>query len=1016
MGNTSAEPLDQLLFRWEGNRTQYVTGIAAAAYSCDDQRAEDLRALLAPLLRVEGTGSRRSSLVRRLVPETGEAVLIHRRPALDARGRESTVSRALVGSPQVLTGRESISLAATKWEWTGLSDDVTGRIDPLPVDVLRQRFDAAQPQYVDKIAIVGTPLEVAVAQLLRTPGHRLTFLRQDISADEQANYAPLLIWGLCAMLGPWLGDDLFTFASFDTQEHAGLRLVCVPEWPRSAMGGSAAQRITFADAVRDDARVIAAELVRLFLADPARPDRLMKVLEACSDPRKCTQQGRLDALARALRAGPPRLRTGVTRGAGPVAPLPKGVAGYGDVAAVPGVPPRLTRNGTAPAPESGELPGSAARPGVPAAESAGHAGSGRPVSPMSGGADPQEGTEQRPAPYQELLPTAEAGTAGPGTAGPVDTPAPVSEAPSSAARTPRAPETRASETQTPQFQTPDPRAPQPQTPQFQAPQPQTPEPQTPESPGPESRDPAPAPWQGPQAPVGLPPGYTARAASAAARPGDVRLPEPGGPADRAGRPPAGPAGTSADEPSVPASSVPASSVPVSPAPERTAEPQAATGGVPTAQEQAPWWEGGTGEGAQARHAYARQPVRSGPDPMGGRSAQGQERDGHTREWDPHDGQGNRHTGEASRHTGEADRHTGEADLYSGEADRYTEEAGRYDGASFAPQSGPTAPSGARFTDSTAPPSIGLSDPAGPRRSPVDGRTSAPPRPHPGPEGGTGRGERPASHRTGYADPQLPVRVRKLRRLGKWVSPLWWQQRPRAQQHAEWILSRLGDPAGQGTPVPPSQIADELRRLPDEELCDALGDRELDPRSAVRLLTALEERTPWRTLDEAVELAANLLDQFLYLRHPWRAALVADGDVKHGGTAGAVRMFRWAVRPYARDARLREGLERLAAACGPESDDAVREFWRQLAFDSFDPPPDLLPTVWQELGRTGPWQPEAPRTDRAPAPTGAASAPRRRSTRAAHRTPPDDSRKAAFVALALTAVLVLLVLLLVWVTD
>ncbi|MGW5640981.1 hypothetical protein ACWEWQ_40755, partial [Streptomyces sp. NPDC003832] len=397
MVDSSAEPLDQLLFRWEGNQNQYVTGIAAAAYSCGDQRAEDLKSLLAPLLRVEGEGSRRSSLVRCLVPGTREAVLIHRRPAQDARGRDSTVSRALVGSARVLTARESISLSTGDWEWTGVPEDATGRLDPLPVDVLRRQFRAARPLYVENVPHIADRLEVAVAQLLRTPLHRLTFRRRDISKDEESSYAPLLIWGLCSMLGPWLGDEAFTFASFDTQEHAGLRLVCVPEWPRSAVGGSAAQRITFAATVQDQARAVAAELVALFLREPERPERLGEVLKACHGPCTRSLRDRLATLERALRGDLSGDRAAVTGGLRPGIDLLKSTGGFGD--GVPRGSLRAGGGGTVrgagqSAGASGASGADVAGPGGPVPEPAGHGGSGRHAEVTAAASEVQEGEVQ----------------------------------------------------------------------------------------------------------------------------------------------------------------------------------------------------------------------------------------------------------------------------------------------------------------------------------------------------------------------------------------------------------------------------------------------------------------------------------------------------------------------------------------------------------------------------------------------------------------------------------------------
>ncbi|MFM9445766.1 hypothetical protein [Streptomyces acidiscabies] len=307
---------DLLLFRWEGNRDRYVTGIAASAHSCGEARAEELRLLLAPLLRVEGAQSRRSNVVRCFDPATGDAVVVHRRPALDARGRESTVSRALVGDPALLTARDSVTLADQHWEWLGVPDDASGKLERVPAGTVRGQFAEAFPRYLNNVAYIRTPLEVAVAQLIRTPGHRLTFLRREVQSLEKASYAPLLIWGVCAMLGEWLGDTSLTYASFDTQADARLRLVCVPEWPRSAVGGVGVERISFAQAPRDEARQVAARLVELFLAEPERPEALAAVLRGCPGPGDMGAGERLDRLIGGLVGGGGEVRAvpGAERG------------------------------------------------------------------------------------------------------------------------------------------------------------------------------------------------------------------------------------------------------------------------------------------------------------------------------------------------------------------------------------------------------------------------------------------------------------------------------------------------------------------------------------------------------------------------------------------------------------------------------------------------------------------------------------------------------------------------------
>ncbi|MFE6333533.1 hypothetical protein ACFVOK_09990 [Streptomyces sp. NPDC057798] len=864
MADTSAESLDQLLFRWEGNQNQYVTGIAAAVYSCGDQRAEELRTLLAPLLRVEGAGSRRASLVRYLVPGTGEAVLIHRRPVLDARGRESTVSHALVGSPEVLTAHESISLAASQWEWTGVPDDATGRIGPLPVDVVRQLTDEALPRYVRSVPLIAHQLEVAVAQLLRTPQHRLTFRRRDICDPDNHSYAPLLIWGLCSMLGPWLGDAAFTFATLDTQEHAGVRLVCVPEWPRSAVGGSAAQRITFSDTVQDQARAVAAELVGLFLTDPARPEHLTKVLAACSAPYTRSLRDRLDALERALRGdlSGDRAVTGKLR---PGVDLLKSAAGFADGDSRG--PMRPGGHGTLRGADQSSGP--AAVPEAPVPEPAERTGSGQRVdlTPTAPVADVREG-EQGHAPHKENLPVG--GTPTPSTSGAG------TEPPASAA---------------PRVHSPHPSAPRSDY------------------------------WLEQHAPAGPAAGPVTAAGPAA------------GPVTAAG-PAAGPV-TAAD----------AAHGQAAPADSGTAQP---AGDLPQSPDPSADWLAAWPPSVPRTPFEGEPPLGPSPPPKGpapGRAA--------------------------------------------------PTESSFTDSSAASDASAPSAPRGS--ADRTPDPFAPLLDLSGPR-------ASLPPRPRSA-QGNTGPGEPPTRVRADEPGPQLPVRARRLRRLGKWVSPQWYQQRPHGD--AGLLLEWLTRPSDSSAPATSQVIADTLRRLPDRDLCDTLDHPGLKPEHAVRLLNALEERTMWRTLAEALDLAAILLGRRMYLHHGWRTALASQGDVKHGGTAGSVRMFRWAVRPHAREARLSGGLSSLVLACRAESGAEQRQFWQQAAFHPGAPPPDLAPTVWRELARLGPWEEETPRGDEPPAAAGTASRQRKRAARAVHRTPRDDTRKVLVLVAAVLAVFTLL---------
>ncbi|MEU9731300.1 hypothetical protein [Streptomyces sp. NPDC048002] len=894
MADTSAEPFDQLLFRWEGNQNQYVTGIAAAAYSCDAQRAEELRTLLAPLLRVEGSGSRHAGLVRCLVPGTRETVLIHRRPVHDARGRESTVSHALVGGPALLTGAEAISLAWSHWKWTNVPDDATGGLDSLPVEAVREQTRAALPRYVERVPRIAPQLEVAVAQLLRTPNHRLTFRRRDLGGPEEKGGAALLIWGLCSMLGPWLGDEVFTFASLDTQEHAGLRLVCVPEWPRSAVGGAAAQRITFDDAVRDQARTVAAHLVTLFLADPACPDRLEEVLRTCPTPSTRSLRDRLDTLTRALNGDLSGPRAAVPGGLGPAAGRLQEDPPF---ARPPGAPARPV--GLGPLHRPVERPGPIPRSAGPAARPVGQTGSG---------------------PYGDLPPTAadvqefERGHA------------PAVEAPGAGSATsPTAYEAPGAGSAT-----------SPTAYEAEALAPET-------SPPPEQ---SPERWTEPLLPADPPPDRADLAGSGTAR--------------------------AADGPSQPA---PGSA-------HRQNTPPASLGGEPPPSPAA-----GADQSASVPRSAAGQPHRRAQED--GVAAPGRA-----------DGD-------------ELGALSGASDFYGGFP--YGARGGRLTGSAQSP----VTPSGSA-SGTPPPPSAPAQGPADRTSvhlaSPLDSPAGPPAKPPPLARGTSGPRAEPAAPPLDLV--QLPVRLRTLRRLGKWVSPLWYRQRQRAHEDADWVLEEMRRPDGRSSRVTTAQFADILVRMPDRDLCRALDDQALRPEHAVLILTALEKRTRWRTLTEAVHLAASLLGQRLYLHRSWRAALDADGNTRHGGTAGAVRMFRWAVQPYVREPHLKAGLLTVVRACGNEPGGEARRFWRHVAFQPADTPPDLPAAVWRELARLGPWEGPGTETPSVPAPSvpapseaaGPVAGHERRATGAMHRSPPDDSRK---VIIALITLAVLLPVLIWW---
>ncbi|MFF3326304.1 hypothetical protein [Streptomyces sp. NPDC002889] len=335
------EMLDQLVFRWEGNRDRHDTGITAVDYSCDDERAQALRARLAPLLRVEG--GRKKSLVRVVLEETGEVVVIRRRPDPDALGRQSTLSHALVGSPTALHPQVCLTLNSWTWAERDLAEQASGGMPRVRVGQVNEVARDQWASFAGFVSRVEKALTAVVAQVLRRPRSRVSVRISEIS--ETGHYAPLLIWGLCGVFGDWLGDDYWTFATYDTVDSNGLRMVCMPQWRQSATQDTHLERIALKDPLQDEAHQVATELVRLFLSVPDQPTELRRLLRRCPEGPELPQEERLARLgdlvaprraqtqyrpltAASPMAGPQEARTEERRSPGAAAPLPHGEGVY----------------------------------------------------------------------------------------------------------------------------------------------------------------------------------------------------------------------------------------------------------------------------------------------------------------------------------------------------------------------------------------------------------------------------------------------------------------------------------------------------------------------------------------------------------------------------------------------------------------------------------------------------------------------------------------------------------------
>ncbi|MGW7410307.1 hypothetical protein ACWGI9_42700 [Streptomyces sp. NPDC054833] len=288
--------LDQVLFRWEGARGRAGrVGMAPVAYSCSAQNAERVLQKLDGLLRPVLHPGQQPSLVRCVIPGSREVAVLARIPAVDPAGRASMVVHALLGSADVLTAHGSIMLHPDLPDWTGVFQDSTGRLPRLSSRAIRQRFIDEEPHYRAAVVHIQRVLEAAAAQLIRTPDHRLSFDQYLLSTD----HARLLIWALCTLFGPWLGDDTFTYVSRDGDDSLPLKLICVPEWQPRAYD-TPLSRVA-PERPADKAGWIAEDLVRQFILDLGNPEKVHSILAQCPDPCARTLTQRIETLAGALR-------------------------------------------------------------------------------------------------------------------------------------------------------------------------------------------------------------------------------------------------------------------------------------------------------------------------------------------------------------------------------------------------------------------------------------------------------------------------------------------------------------------------------------------------------------------------------------------------------------------------------------------------------------------------------------------------------------------------------------------
>uniref|UniRef100_UPI000BF0EE44 hypothetical protein n=1 Tax=Streptomyces sp. b94 TaxID=1827634 RepID=UPI000BF0EE44 len=304
--------LDQVVFRWDGNRGRASSGMAAVAYSCSAESADALCRELGPLLWVPDSGAAPRPSSVRVVPRGGAAVLLQRWPTLDRGGRPSSACHAVIGNAELLTPRLCLGLGGSAWSDSAVTETATGELAPPDADRLRAASKDQLDTMTARLATVQEPLTVAVAELLRNPSRRLSLLaREDeLPGWPRRNTAPLLYLGLLAVFGDWI-ETPWSYATYDTVDTHPLLLTCVPEWTSQAAGAGSPARVRLRPpAERDVESAAAEELVAYVLARPGDTPGVPHLRGELRSGARMRPEERREALRRMLRnarqAPPPR--------------------------------------------------------------------------------------------------------------------------------------------------------------------------------------------------------------------------------------------------------------------------------------------------------------------------------------------------------------------------------------------------------------------------------------------------------------------------------------------------------------------------------------------------------------------------------------------------------------------------------------------------------------------------------------------------------------------------------------
>ncbi|MCZ4609656.1 hypothetical protein O3S80_39005 [Streptomyces sp. Lzd4kr] len=262
-------PVQQVVYRWDGNHGRQGTGMNAVAHSCDAERAEELGRELGPLLWVSGAAAARPSVVRTLSGD-GAVLLVRRWPTTDRGGRPSTVSHVLVGDRGTLKVRQCLGLAYGGWGSREKAESASGKQDPVESAKLDALALKRLPQMLDRLPSVKHALTLTAAEWLRDPTQRLSLLMEEKGHPgwPDQEQVPLVYLGLFLLFGPWL-EQQWTFATYDTADSHPLRLTSVPRWEPDTGGSGPLARVRGGRPANSRFELWAgSELVRHVLAHP----------------------------------------------------------------------------------------------------------------------------------------------------------------------------------------------------------------------------------------------------------------------------------------------------------------------------------------------------------------------------------------------------------------------------------------------------------------------------------------------------------------------------------------------------------------------------------------------------------------------------------------------------------------------------------------------------------------------------------------------------------------------------